>query len=66
MSYPKAVLISILGVGAILIGFAFHNNIVKVRAAKLEHIVPPAPYFPPGSIWTQDIVMRPSIPSPPP
>ena len=55
MSYPKAVLISILGVGAILIGFAFHNNIVKVRAAKLEHIVPPAPYFPPGAIWTQDI-----------
>jgi serine/threonine-protein kinase len=27
----------------------------NVRAAKLEHIVAPAPYFPPGSIWTQDI-----------
>ena len=62
MSYPKAVLISILGVGAILIGFAFHNNIVKVRAAKLEHIVPPAPYFPPGAIWTQDISHAPLDP----
>ena len=27
----------------------------SARAARLEHIVPPAPYFPPGAIWTQDI-----------
>ncbi|HME59296.1 MAG TPA: hypothetical protein VKF63_13215, partial [Terracidiphilus sp.] len=27
----------------------------KVRAARVEHAVAPAPYFPPGSVWTQDI-----------
>ena len=27
----------------------------KARAARLEHVVAPVPYFPPGSIWTQDI-----------
>jgi serine/threonine-protein kinase len=35
---------------------------VRVRAAKQEHIVPPAPYFPPGAIWTQDISHAPLDP----
>jgi serine/threonine-protein kinase len=35
----------------------------KVRAAKLEHIVPPAPYFPPGAIWTQDVSQAPVDPN---
>jgi serine/threonine-protein kinase len=35
---------------------------VKVRAAKLENIVAPAPYFPPGSVWTQDISQAPIDP----
>jgi len=34
----------------------------KVRAAKQEHIVPPAQYFPPGAIWTQDISHAPLDP----
>jgi len=34
----------------------------RVRAAKQEHIVPPAPYFPPGAIWTQDISHAPLDP----
>src|SRR5580658_842227 len=34
----------------------------RVRAAKQEHIVPPAPYFPPGAIWTQDISHAPVDP----
>jgi len=34
----------------------------RVRAAKKEHIVPPAPYFPPGAIWTQDISHAPLDP----
>ena len=34
----------------------------KVRAAKLEHAVAPAPYFPPGSIWAQDISHAPLDP----
>ena len=35
---------------------------VKVKAAKLENIVAPAPYFPPGSVWTQDISHAPLDP----
>ena len=34
----------------------------KVRAAKLEHVVAPAAYFPAGSIWTQDISHAPLDP----
>jgi serine/threonine-protein kinase len=34
----------------------------QVRAAKLKHIVPPAPYFPPGSIWAQDVSHAPLDP----
>jgi serine/threonine-protein kinase len=34
----------------------------KVRAARLEHVVAPAAYFPPGSIWTQDISHAPLDP----
>jgi serine/threonine-protein kinase len=34
----------------------------QVRAAKLKHLVPPAPYFPPGSIWTQDVSHAPLDP----
>ena len=34
----------------------------RVRAAKLDHITPPAPYFPPGSIWTKDITNAPLDP----
>ncbi len=35
----------------------------RVRAAKLEHVVPPAPYFPAGSIWTQDVSHAPLDPN---
>jgi cellulose synthase/poly-beta-1,6-N-acetylglucosamine synthase-like glycosyltransferase len=35
----------------------------KVRAARLEHAVSPAPYFPAGSIWTQDISHAPLDPN---
>ncbi|HEY1208790.1 MAG TPA: hypothetical protein VGE85_05445 [Terracidiphilus sp.] len=34
----------------------------KVRAARVEHAVAPAPYFPPGSVWTQDISHAPLDP----
>jgi len=34
----------------------------RVSAAKLEHVTPPAPYFPAGSIWTQDISHAPVDP----
>ena len=64
MVYRKNLLLAIamLGIGAIVAASALHNHIVKVRAARLEHAVPPAPYFPPGSIWTQDISHAPLDP----
>ena len=34
----------------------------KVRAARVEHVVAPAAYFPPGSPWTQDISHAPLDP----
>src|SRR5271157_9011 len=34
----------------------------KVRAARVEHAVAPAPYFPPGAVWTQDISHAPLDP----
>src|ERR1035438_8891078 len=37
----------------------------KVRAARMEHVVAPAAYFPPGSVWTQDISHAPPDPQSP-
>jgi serine/threonine-protein kinase len=34
----------------------------KVRAERLENIAPPAPYFPPGAIWTKDVSHAPLDP----
>ena len=64
MAYRKNLLLAIalLGIGAIVTTLALHNHIVKVRAARLDHAIPPAPYFPPGSIWTQDISHAPVDP----
>jgi len=63
MTRRKNVLfIAILGIGAVAAGFVYYNHIVKVKAAKLEHIAPPAPYFPPGAVWTQDVSHAPLDP----
>jgi len=44
------------------VGLWFHVHAIKARAARLEHIVAPAPYFPAGSVWTQDISRAPLDP----
>jgi serine/threonine-protein kinase len=62
MSHLKTLAISLIGIVAIVIGYGLHNHIVKVKAAKLEHIAAPAGYFPAGSIWTQDISHAPLDP----
>ncbi|MGA2831633.1 MAG: hypothetical protein ABSE55_01050 [Terracidiphilus sp.] len=62
MKHSKVLFISILGIGAIATGYGLHNHIVNVRAAKLEHVVAPKPYFPPGSVWTKDISHAPLDP----
>jgi len=45
---------------AAALDFAFDAGL---RAAKLEHIVAPAPYFPSGSIWTRDVSHAPLDPN---
>jgi len=54
--------ISALGFGTILTGLAVHHHVVAVKAAKQEHVTPPAPYFPPGAVWTQDVSNSPVDP----
>jgi serine/threonine-protein kinase len=55
-------IVSMLGIGAIAIGSALHYHVLMVRAANLEHIAAPPPYFPPGAVWTQDISHAPLDP----
>jgi hypothetical protein len=62
MNQSKLMIVSILGFGAIVTGYGLHNHIVKVKAAKLEHVAAPAAYFPPGAIWTQDVSHAPVDP----
>lgn len=58
----KSYWIAVLGIGIAMTGFVVHERNIKVRAARLEHVIPPAPYFPPGAIWTQDISHAPLDP----
>ena len=60
--WKNILFISVLGISAIAAWLAIHNHIVSVNAAKLEHVVPPAPYFPPGAIWNQDVSNAPVDP----
>lgn len=61
-SGKNVLLISALGLGAIISGLVVRQHIVSVRAAKLEHVVQPAPYFPAGSPWAQDVSHAPVDP----
>jgi hypothetical protein len=62
MPHRKTLAISLLGIAVILTGYILHNRIAKVKAAKLQHITAPASYFPPQSIWTQDVSHAPLDP----
>lgn len=55
MKHWTRLLIAMLALGAIAAACAMRCRILKVRAARLEHVVAPLPYFPAGAIWTQDI-----------
>jgi serine/threonine-protein kinase len=62
MKPTKTLAISLLGIAVILAGYILHSQITKVKAAKQEHISASASYFPPQSIWTQDISHAPLDP----
>jgi hypothetical protein len=59
MKHPRVLFISILGIGSVVAGLMFHSHIVEARTARLSQIAVPAPYFPPGSVWTQDARLQP-------
>lgn len=64
MKNPKRVLyLSISGILAVFVVLTVQRYVV--RAARVEHAVAPAPYFPPGAIWTQDISHSPLDPQSP-
>jgi serine/threonine-protein kinase len=48
------ILVTIFAI-CLITAFAVSVHNAKVTAAKLEHVSPPPPYFPAGSVWTQDI-----------
>ncbi len=62
MNHVKSLLISVLGVAVLVTGYEMHHHVVQVKAARLEHVAAPAAYFPPGSIWTEDISHAPLDP----
>lgn len=62
INHLKVLRRSALGIGVILACYGLHSHIVNVRAAKLDHAVAPAAYFPSGAIWTQDISHAPLDP----
>jgi hypothetical protein len=55
-------LIYLLGIAAIITGLAYYILIVRPRDARLDRVVAPRPYFPAGSIWTQDVSHAPLDP----
>lgn len=62
MKHAKTLVIAILGTVAIAAGYGLHCHIVEVKAAKLEHAAAIPPYFPAGSVWTEDISHAPVDP----
>jgi len=59
-SAKRKVYIAILGIFAVLAILMVQRCVV--RAARVQHAAEPAPYFPPGSAWTQDVSHAPADP----
>ena len=56
-------IISAVIVAAMATGLVFRSRTIKVRAARLQHVAAPAPYFPPGAAWTEDVSHAPLDPN---
>jgi hypothetical protein len=62
MTHRKGpLLLAILAV-CFITGFVIHIGRSRVRAARLDSVAAPAPYFPSGSVWTQDVSNAPVDP----
>ena len=65
MTYRKSLLFVTIFAAILMAAFGIRSHFAKVRAAKLEHVAPPAPYFVPGNFWTQDVSNAPVDPHSP-
>lgn len=62
MTFRKSVLFLLLmGICASSALYVRHH-IRRVRAARLDHVAPPTPYFPSGAAWTEDVSNAPVDP----
>ena len=61
MDYRKALAIC-LGIGVVAGGVLYHFHKARQRDARLARVIAPAPYFPQGSVWTQDVSQAPLDP----
>ncbi len=55
MTIQRTFLIAVLGLAAISSVAVYHQRVFRVRAERRESAVAPAPYFPAGAPWAQDI-----------
>lgn len=62
MTFRKSVLFILFVAICAFAGLCIRRHIAHVRAERLDHIVPPAPYFPVGSVWTEDVSNAPVDP----
>jgi hypothetical protein len=62
MIYSKRMATVVLGIAAVFAVPTYCYRAVRVRAAKLDQIPAPKPYFPAGSPWTQDVTNAPLDP----
>jgi hypothetical protein len=63
MVYRKSLLFVTIFAVILMVAFGVRSHSAKVRAAKLEGIAPPVPYFVPGNFWTQDVSNAPVDPN---
>lgn len=62
MAHLRRVAVISIIPAVLLAGFAFRPHVSAVRAAAVSEVEPPAPFFPAGSIWTQDVTSAPLDP----
>lgn len=55
MTYRKSLIFVTIFAAILMTVVGVRSHFSKVRAAKVQHIAPPAPYFSPGNFWTQDV-----------
>jgi hypothetical protein len=62
MSYLRRVVVTMCVAAGLVAAFSFRNHVAKARA-RVSTAVPPAPFFPSGSVWTRDSSSAPVDPA---